>query len=272
MPILVCAIFDSSNIQADFKEKYAKFSSLCSNFCGIIIADFYSLYFQDPSLLSKNKKYINRDLMVNYIKCARFTLVQKIWQIMECQKAKTSIGTSNSLIYVIDYDFIAYDNFDLAIKDNYSECGCLLSYKIKGDGDKFEQNFSQCSIKHPAMNSSLIDISLSLSHKVIKAGFSCFTPSLVSRYFLLFFNSYAFQLGKSNDSGSITTEQATRSLFSHYYGDQLSLLAAVRDLKCTFSETYFRDLAWINLKQSNIVNLDSSLNPIIFLPKGNQQE
>ena len=81
---------------------------------------------------------------MNYIKFARFALVQKIWEILGCHKAQTPIGDSNSLIYVIDYDFIAADDFDLAIRRNYSEYCCLLACNVKGDTKKFENSFSQC--------------------------------------------------------------------------------------------------------------------------------
>ena len=46
-------------------------------------------------------------------------------------------------------------------------------------------------------------------------------------------------------------ERATWSLFSHYYGDQLSLMAAVRDLRYSLEKDYFRDLSWINIKELN---------------------
>ena len=262
MPVLVCAIFNSSRIDESFNRKYVQLCSKMDGKKGIIVVDFFAFYFSNYEV-HEDAACILRDLIINYIKSARFALVPKLWQLTECQNLKMSIGESEFIVYVMDYDFIANDNFDLAIRSKYYGSYCLLSCDISGDSQKFEQTLSKSSIERTDPNSNIFNLDLSLSHKVIKAGFSCFSPSPISNYIFYFFNCYAFQFGAR------TTESPERFLFSHYYGDQLSLIAAVRELRYTFEKNYFKDIAWINLKKSNIVNLDSSKKTPLYLPKGN---
>ena len=262
MPRLVCAIFNSSCIDTSFPENYAKLCSILDSRNGIVVVEFLAHYFSSCKPYAGDSVYF-RNLIVNYIKCARFSLVQKLWRLTGCKESRLNIGKSNFLVYVMDYDFVANDNFDIAIRANYYRSSCLLSYAISGESQKFEQTLCKSSTECIDPKLNVYSVDLSLSHKVIKAGFSCFSPSPVSNYLFHFFNCYAFQLG------AMSKEPVERFLFSHYYGDQLSLIAAVRDLRYTCEENYFNDLAWVNLKKSNIVNLDSSHTPLLYLPKGN---
>ena len=57
-------------------------------------------------------------------------------------------------------------------------------------------------------------------------------------------------------------------LCSHYYGDQLSLIAAAREIRYAFEDNYFDELAWINIGKSKIVNLSYSDASHLYFPKG----
>ena len=139
MPSLLCLIFDSSSFDASYIKKYSQFCRTLEGLDGINVAEFFAFYFANSSL-SEGFLKNERNLIVNYIKCARFTLVPKIWKLVGCDKVKMTIGRSNSLVYVIDYDFIANGNFDLAIRQNYFMHGGLLSCNIMGDVESFEKN------------------------------------------------------------------------------------------------------------------------------------
>ena len=121
MPRLICAIFDSSCIDTEFAGKFSHLSTILDCHDGIVVVDFLASYFSDNEICGGGTDYFFTKIIINFIKCARFSLVQKLWDLTGCQEPEINIGESNSLVYVMDYDFIANDNFDLAIRSEYSK-------------------------------------------------------------------------------------------------------------------------------------------------------
>ena len=201
-------------------------------------------------------------LLVNYIKCARFALVQQLWNLKSQDKRNLKIGHARSLVYVMDFDFVAKDNFDKEITRNYSEYSCILSYNLQDDdGDeKFKKDLCYTEFKNEP---NRMYINLHVAHKIIKAGFSCFSPSDFSDLFFLFFNQYAFQVGCGE-----RIEKIDSLLCAHYYGDQLSLIAAAREIRYGLEKNYLDEIAWINIGKSALINLDFSKASHLYFPKG----
>ena len=100
------------------------------------------------------------------------------------------------------------------------------------------------------------------SARTVKAGFSCFSPSKLS---FLFLNLYRdISIGSNN----FEVEPIYMRLFTYYYGDQVSIIFTLNELKNLFHAQYNNDIGWIDIYHSHIVNLSSSKNPLIYLPKG----
>lgn len=261
-PILICAIFNSSAIDSNFSWKANVLKSKISDLAGIMVIDFVAKGFEQDKDLWLRLRQSSSQLLINYIKCARFTLVQQLWSVTKHCKISSKIGQSKSLVYVMDFDFIAKDNFDDKIVSEYPDSSCLLSYNIQDDhgAEKFMKNLCYTSILN---KSNSIKVDVHFSHKTIKAGFSCFSQTNFTNLFFLFFNQYAFQISTGENM-----ERIDNYLCSHYYGDQLSLIAAARELRYAFEDNYFDELAWINIGKSKIVNLSYPDASHLYFPKG----
>ena len=57
-------------------------------------------------------------------------------------------------------------------------------------------------------------------------------------------------------------------LASFYYGDQISLLLALQDLRAFRTNEYKNDIGWIDVHHSSLINLSLDLNPLVYYPKG----
>ena len=104
-------------------------------------------------------------------------------------------------------------------------------------------------------------LNLLINHQVIKAGFLCISPSFTSRIFLRLFEIYS--IGNSDCPSPIY-----HRLFSFYYGDQISLLNSIMELKNSLRNDYYTKVSWLDLEKSKIVSVNEDLNPCVFLPKG----
>ena len=261
-PILICAIFNSSAIDPNFSWKASVLQSKTSGLLGVAVVDFIAKAFEQDkaALLSLSQSIVQ--LLINYIKCARFALVQQLWNIKSHDNRNLKIGRTTSLVYVMDFDFVAKDNFDKEITRDYSRYSCILSYNLQdNDGDeKFKKDLCYTEFKP---ESARMHVNMHVAHKIIKAGFSCFSQSDFADLFFLFFNQYAFQVGCGK-----RIEKLDGLLCAHYYGDQLSLISAAREIRYGFERNYFDELAWVNIGKSQLINLDFSKASHLYFPKG----
>ena len=57
-------------------------------------------------------------------------------------------------------------------------------------------------------------------------------------------------------------------LFTFYFSDQVALLYVLLDFKSHYPVEYKDIIAWIDIKKSSLVNLDSSIAKYLWYPKG----
>lgn len=259
IPPLICAIYDMSNSDSRFDENYALFLSATEGKKGLVIVNFFARTleqeFQSGELV---KIELAKNLRVNYIKCARYALIELVWEITGQSKRPCLMGKSRA--YVMDFDVVVRGAFDDMVSKYFSNYSCLLSYQLKDGELKFEKDLVYSRVES-GVNATTVNVHY--AHKIIKAGFACFSPGQLAKLFFFYFNSYAFQ-----SSSDVFSEPITNLLFSHYYGDQLSMLSAIREIRYGFNNLYFDQVGWINMHKSKIANLDQSLPSSLYFPKG----
>lgn len=199
-----------------------------------------------------------KEYKINYIRCARFVLAYAIWKIMNQDKAEQTL--LNASAYIIDYDNYILDDFNAHLKKIYGDKQAVFCWQseISGRAD-FPNTLSSLSV-----NNNKIITSFSLSHKCIKSGFTALSPCTYSRHFLWVFQAYS--IGITMDK-SFTNHR----LFGFYYGDQLSTLIALREIKENPALNYKISTGWIDMSSSILVSLSQKPGVMIWAPKGNNQ-
>ncbi len=224
--------------------------------------NFFAFYSKDLSSITStiNSVDISWDYIVNYIRISRFNLVMKIWDQLGISKLSSTICTHAT--YIVDLDFFALGNFDLRISNEYAKKRMIFSWSnnIYSNTD-FPKKLSGLSLKCSSTESArLVHYP---SHRTIKAGFTCLSPSKLSRLFLDLFKSLSI------GSQSFEREPIYMRLCTFYYGDQLAILLSLQDLKGFLAEEYDKEIGWIDIYNSSIVNLSLDSSPLLYLPKGN---
>ena len=189
---------------------------------------------------------------VNYIRCARFCLVQKIWEIIEVSGFEKTIIQAST--YIMDFDNIVNEDFNSKVKSLHGNMRAVFCW---------DKDFSPRQDFTNSLSSFLVkgdnSFHFELSHKVLKAGFVALAPSFLSRLFLALFNVYSL-----SPEGSLTNHR----LFSFYYGDQLSIFNSLREIRDNIPILYKKYIGWIDCTNSELVNLNQSKNASIWMPKG----
>ena len=194
---------------------------------------------------------IKWDYKINYIRCARYNLVLDIWRIVGIESEDLSIAQSS--IYVVDFDNVFKEDVNHAIKDKFGRSQMVFSWNSAQSPNKFfPYTLSGLTIK---------DGSLSTNHpyKIVKAGFTVLAPSQQSRRFLWLFKAYSI----GDDISTIFMR-----LFTFYFSDQVAILLSLMDIKSIIPHEYMRDVNWIDINSSSIVNLKNEFAKYMFYPKG----
>jgi len=254
VPLLLCAIYDSSANDQSFHHKISTLLELIGEFKRVIFFDFTA-----PDLYLPDYSTASRLILANYIKCARYILVDHIWRLTCADKSDNA--HLNSRVYVLDYDFLVRADYHSELKSNYNNAKSILSFCLDSKNEQnFIEDFCHTFVKKNDNNEYLTQIDY--SHKIIKAGFSSFSYCISSKIFLLFFQRYSIQ--RPSDS-----EPLERRLFNHYYGDQLCMSLALREMKSSCSEL-LRDFEWINLNHSGLASVKAEVGSALYFPKGNE--
>ena len=154
-------------------------------------------------------------------------------------------------MYVIDFDNEIKADINHVIKKNYSTQSLLLSWEsIKSSSPNFPETLS-------AVNIDLPRILTCHPYKVIKAGFTVVSPSMLGAVFLYLFEAYSI-----GDADSVFYTR----LFSFYYSDQVAMLLAIKDIH--LFDYLKKRLSWIDISTSNIVNTEYSMADYMWYPKG----
>ena len=93
-------------------------------------------------------------------------------------------------------------------------------------------------------------------YKVIKAGFTAISPSLLGSTFLFLIEFYTI-----GDKSSVFFMR----LFSFYFCDQIAMLLAVRDIY--LDDQLKQKISWIDIHASNIVSTNPSRAEYMLYPK-----
>lgn len=202
-------------------------------------------------LANQSDPEVKWDYKINFIRCARYSLVLSIWKIVGIEFKELSIGQSS--VYIVDFDNLFKDDVDHAIKDKFRKSKMIFSWNSAQSPNKFfPYSLSGLSVKdglsctnHP--------------YKIVKAGFTVLAPSKQSRRFLWLFQAYSI----GDDASAIFMR-----LFSFYFSDQVAILLSLMGIKSLMPHEYMRDISWIDVSSSSIVNLQNKFAKYIFYPKG----
>ena len=199
-----------------------------------------------------------KEYQINYIRCARFVLASSVWEILGHENTEQTL--LNASTYVIDYDNHILDDFNANLKKTYGAKKAVFCWTSGVSGrDDFPDRLRSLSV-----NNDKIITGFALSHKCIKAGFTALSPCIYSRHFLTTFKAYSIGLG-------IDISFTNHRLFGFYYGDQLSALIALREIKENPSLEYEKSTGWIDMASSTLVSLSQKPGVMMWCPKGNNQ-
>ena len=192
------------------------------------------------------------DYKINFIRNARYNLVSSIWNLLSLSNEEHTINDSS--IYVIDFDNKFKADINSIIKKKYGTKKILFSWNSSQSPNKnFPENLSGCHVKHDGR------IATNHSYKIVKAGFTVFSPNMLSRNFLWLFKMYSI-----GDSASLIFIR----LFTFYFSDQVAILLSLLDLKSIMPRNYTTDVAWLDINTSKVVNLDDGSAKFMWYPKG----
>ena len=209
-------------------------------------------------LKNKVDNVFYKEYLINYIRCSRFALVGNVWKIMGTSNIEQTI--SRECCYIIDYDNYILDDFNRDFKKIYGEKNAVFCWDSEASARAdFPEKLSTLYRK-----SQKYSINFSLSHASIKAGFTSLSPSYYSRLFLTLFNAYS--IGSKIDD-SFTNHR----IFSFYYGDQLSMLTVLREIREIPEIEYKKVTGWIDISSSTLVSLSKDAGAMMWCPKGNNQ-
>ena len=57
-------------------------------------------------------------------------------------------------------------------------------------------------------------------------------------------------------------------LFTFYFSDQVAIILALSEIKALNNSIYQNQISWIDIKTSQIINLNASLARFMWYPKG----
>ncbi len=258
MLFLLCGVyFDVKEI--DYCEKILWAIKIKHKFKKVIMFPFYCKKLSWITNQQKDEE-IQFDYIINYIKCARFNLVSQLWTATGASKLETTI--KNSATFIIDLDAEFHQDLILKFNEYYGNKNMVLSWDSTlesqiNKNSAFVETLNASSIK---INKDSANLKVILSHTIIKAGFMCLSPSFTSKIFLELFAAYSI--------GTLESPIYHR-LFTFYYGDQISILHSMMDLKTLIPKEYLNKIDWIDIGTSEIVSLCRNKQACLFLPKGN---
>ena len=158
--------------------------------------------------------------------------------------------------YIIDYDNYILEDFNSRLKKMYGDKQALFCWQSEISGrDDFPDTLSSLCV-----DNNKIITSFSLSHKCIKAGFTALSPCSYSRHFLWIFQAYSIGI-------AIDKSLTNHRLFGFYYGDQISTLNALREIKENQVMNYERSTDWIDMSSSILVNLSKRPGVKMWCPR-----
>ena len=203
-------------------------------------------------LQQKTDKESIWDYKINFIRNARYNLLLDIWKYLDL--ASHEILLKDSSAYIIDFDNVVIDDINHIIKREYGTKNIVFSWNsLQSPNKNFPDTLSGVSpegrINH--------------SYKIIKAGFTAFSPCSLTRHFL---QSYRFYTIGDNTSGIFLR------LFTFYFSDQVGILLALQDLRSSNPQQYKNNIDWIDIATSDIINSQKSEARYMWYPKGQMIE
>ncbi len=199
-------------------------------------------------LQQKTDKESAWDYKINFIRNARYNLLPQIWSILKIDHLELSLIDSSA--YIVDFDNFFLGDINHIIKLKYGSQKMVFSWNSLQSPNK---NFpSKLSGYSPTAG-------FNHAYKVVKAGFTAFSPNSFSRLFLRLYSFYTI-----GDSQSLIFMR----LFTFYFSDQVGILLALLDLRYSFSDKYKEYIAWIDIATSDIINLSRNQAKYMWYPKG----
>ena len=253
IPDLVLLFLEEPSKESDIRLKIKKIKSKLA--CNKIE---FALFSCDELLGVKEDLGIAayKDYMINYIRCARFIMVQSIWNILEINTHERRIVEAST--YVIDFDNFVKGDLNREAKIEYGDKQAIFCWdKSVSPKSNFPNSLSSFS------NSS-DSIRLNFNYKVVKAGLVVLSPCKLTKLILNLFEFYS--IGPSHGSST------DHKLFCFYYGDQIAILNSLREIKENDRFNYNNNIGWIDTSTSAIANLKKSNSPTIWMPKGTQAD
>ncbi len=225
---------------------------------------FFIFYSERLSYVVKNLSGNDSewDYQINYIRCARFILLTQIWQL-NCLNL-TGYTIKGAAAYITDLDTLTYGDYDQKVLKEFGDKSIILSW----DGNKSPNKKFPIDLLGSSwvVNSNNKLCRHQLPSRIIKAGFSCFSPSKLSTYFLEIFEDCS--IGRHG----LEVEPLHMRLFNYYYGDQLSMIHSLHEIKSLFHLEYRDSIAWMDISKSSIANLSLEFSPDIYLLKGDKSK
>lgn len=203
-------------------------------------------------LQQKTDKESIWDYKINFIRNARYNLLLNIWKYLDL--ASHEISLKDSSAYIIDFDNVVIDDINHIIKCEYGTKNIVFSWNsLQSPNKNFPDTLSGLSPKG----------GINHSYKIIKAGFTAFSPCSLTRRFL---RAYQFYTIGDNTSGIFLR------LFTFYFSDQVGILLALQDLRSSNPQQYKNNIDWIDIATSDIINLQKSEARYMWYPKGQMIE
>ena len=199
---------------------------------------------------------IRNDYLINYIRCARFTVMRTIWSALGLNKHNLLLNQAAS--YIIDLDNVVKADFDSTIARLYGNKKIILSWNSRQSPSK---NFPATLSGMTLTKDGKLNTSYATNHpyKILKAGFCAFSPCNLSNIML-----HLVELYSIGDNVSMIYLR----LFTFYFSDQVAMLLSLKDIKETMQYEYQDSIKWIDISESKIVNLDNEKAQQIWYPKG----
>jgi hypothetical protein len=247
---IYCSIDDLDKLKDELQRirKELNFSKIVFFFFTCPGLDWVNSQQQDPE--------IRWDYLINYIRSARYILIRQIWDRLGILNANLSLHQAAS--YVVDLDNEVKADFDSIISRLYGLKRLILSWNsLQSASQDFPATLSGIAIRRDA--NSGIKYSVNHPYKILKAGFSVFAPSEITRIFLELMELYSI--------GDHMSKIYLR-LFTFYFNDQVSMLLALNDIKSSIPAAYNSQLQWIDVSTSKIVNLEMTKAACMWYPKG----
>ena len=211
---------------------------------------YHSRILSSQKTLSHLSKEEQKKIHINYIKNARFALIGKIWHQNQILK------DGNVWARIIDADFKFTRNpeqeFQHLTKTLPHSTEIILAWDSHENGQlvDFTTSLSSLTPAHKTIHYPC--------HMLIKAGFCAVKKG---QHSLNFLSTFAF------NSFSPFNAELERRIFTHYYGDQISLLFTINDMRANDPDGFNNYLKWVDISNSNLVSIQGKHNPAVHLMK-----